>query len=265
MSDPKEDPHLLDVEKASATGLKFDPAPEFTCIHCGRNLKALGVVFRNKVMWVTHEKCGCEGELEEERKAEEAASKAEADTHASRLMSCGIERRFLNAHISAPDAGLYLSNFADAAGQGLFIYGDVGRGKTSEASALAREFIDAGYSVVFTGVTEMLANIQNTYDGPASTSDAMTRFVGCDILVLDDFGKESSSAWTVNMLFQIINARYQAMKPTIYTSQYPLSDLRKRLASRGERETADAIASRITQTCKAIQLKGPDRRCLRAD
>lgn len=265
MAEAQENAGLIDEDEARNRDLRFEPAPATACKHCGRDLKPLGVAFGGKFMWVSHEKCGCAGELEGARKAQASAEKAAADARIEKLMSCGIERRFLDARVSTPGAGLYLAGFAEAAGQGLYIYGNVGRGKTSEASALAREFIDAGYVVLLTGVTEMLASIQKTYDGIGQTSQVMSRYTACDVLVLDDFGKESSSAWTVGMLFQIINARYQAMRPTIYTSQYSLEELRRKLAVRGGRETAEAIASRMAQTSNFIHLTGPDRRLARAD
>lgn len=106
----------------------------------------------------------------------------------------------------------------------------------------------------------MLSSIQETYGNNASTASMTERYAGCDLLFIDDLGKESTSAWTVGMLFQIINVRYESMRPIIFTSQFPLESLCARFSKRGEKETADAIASRIYETCEFLRLGGPDRR-----
>lgn len=80
------------------------------------------------------------------------------------------------------------------------------------------------------------------------------------MLVLDDLGKESSSRWSLMTLFTIVNARYEGMRPTVITSQYTLGQLRARLASTGEAETAAAIVSRIAAMCADVTLSGPDLR-----
>ena len=55
-------------------------------------------------------------------------------------------------------------------------------------------------------------------------------------------------------------AGYEDMRPTIVTSNYAPGALADRLARRGERITAEAIASRISQTCRPVYLGGRDRR-----
>ena len=57
-------------------------------------------------------------------------------------------------------------------------------------------------------------------------------------------------------------AGYEDMRPTIVTSNYAPGALADRLARRGERVTAEAIASRISQTCRTVYLGGRDRRRL---
>ena len=62
------------------------------------------------------------------------------------------------------------------------------------------------------------------------------------------------------MIFQIVNYRYEAMRPLIVTSQYDLAGLEKRIARQGEYESARAIVSRLRQMCHVIELSGNDRR-----
>ena len=62
------------------------------------------------------------------------------------------------------------------------------------------------------------------------------------------------------MMFLVINARYEGMRPTIFTSNYSIQALSKRLGRKGEVETAEAIASRLSETTTPIYLTGPDMR-----
>ena len=48
--------------------------------------------------------------------------------------------------------------------------------------------------------------------------------------------------------------------PTIFTSNYSPQALSKRLGRKGETETAEAIASRLSETTIPIHLTGPDMR-----
>ena len=89
---------------------------------------------------------------------------------------------------------------------------------------------------------------------------AVARYAKCDVLVLDDLGKEDATEWSVGTVFSVLDARYEDMRPTIVTSNYAPGALADRLARRGERVTAEAIASRISQTCRPVYLGGRDRR-----
>jgi DNA replication protein DnaC len=79
-----------------------------------------------------------------------------------------------------------------------------------------------------------------------------------DLLVIDDLGAEESSDYSQAALFQILDGRYQAQRPTIVTSNVELGD------------AADAgildrrCASRISEGGLQFVLKGPDFRPTRS-
>ena len=118
---------------------------------------------------------------------------------------------------------------------------------------------EAGYEVAFTTAKGMLERVKATFD-EGSTEAAVARYAKCDVLVLDDLGKEDATEWSVGTVFSVLDTRYEDMRPTIVTSNYAPSALADRLARRGERVTAEAIASRISQTCRPVYLGGRDRR-----
>lgn len=47
-----------------------------------------------------------------------------------------------------------------------------------------------------------------------------------DILIIDDFGAESGKDWINEKFYGIINGRYVDKKTTIFTSNYPISQLK---------------------------------------
>ena len=131
----------------------------------------------------------------------------------------------------------------------------------SELTHAWHVFAEAGYEVAFTTAKGMLERVKATFD-EGGTEAAVARYAKCDVLVLDDLGKEDATEWSVGTVFSVLDARYEDMRPTIVTSNYAPGALADRLARRGERVTAEAIASRISQTCRPVYLGGRDRRRL---
>ena len=217
-------------------------------------------MLNGRIAWVACEPCGCDGEARAAKEAEAREAEAKEREHRARLVRAGVKKRYLDAKVDTVEAQLYVERFGSDEGRGLYIHGDVGTGKTYLASALACVFVAAGYTVVLTTALAMLADIQGTFDDGSSSIAALQRFTRADVLILDDLGKESGSAWSASTLFQVINHRYETMRPLIVTSQYDLANLEKRIARQGERESARAIVSRLGQMCHDVHLPGGDRR-----
>lgn len=256
----RNESHLITPEMAKEQGLNSPKSEGTDCPFCGRILEPRGVIMNGRVAWVAYEPCGCEGEAAAAKEAEAREREARERERKVKLIRSGVKKRYLEATVDEVKAQQYMERFGSDDGRGLYIHGNVGTGKTYLASAMARMFIDAGYSVVLTTTLSMLEDIQDTYGKEASSLDAVLRFASSDVLILDDLGKESASAWSASMLFQIVNYRYEAMRPLIVTSQYDLAGLEKRIARQGEYESARAIVSRLRQMCHEVKLSGNDRR-----
>ena len=251
---------FLTPEKARELGLAFDDPKPMRCRWCGKELTPLGAEFLGRVRWVTAEFCGCEGErIEQERIEREERRSKEAEV-ARKLAAAGVARRFAGARTSIPEVARLLAEFDPHGGDGLFIHGRVGSGKTHAASALARALVYAGASVVMTTTLDMLDSIQATYGHGASTAGGVGRYTGCDLLILDDLGKEYGNSWVLTTIFQVVNVRYEDMRPIGVTSQYAPAALARRLGRAGERESAEAIASRLAEMCTPVPLPDLDHR-----
>ncbi|MDZ4245858.1 MAG: ATP-binding protein, partial [Dehalococcoidia bacterium] len=46
------------------------------------------------------------------------------------------------------------------------------------------------------------------------------------LLVLDDFGKQTTTPWAQEKLYQVINYRYNAQLPTVITTNYSIEEIR---------------------------------------
>lgn len=73
-----------------------------------------------------------------------------------------------------------------------------------------------------------------------------------DMLLLDDLGTAKHTEWVEEITYRLLNARYEAMKPSIFTTNIPLTQLREAVG--------DRIASRLVETTTIVPMLGDDRR-----
>lgn len=240
-------------------GIPHKEQPDFKCEYCGKPLEQLGMCDpRGIVHWVIRKGCDCEGAAKQRQEEAKRAEEQERRQLAAKLRRAGIAKRYLGATVRRSESIGYIEAFRPGIGTGLYFVGGVGAGKIYEASAIARSFIWAGYSVVFTTSLELLDSVHKGYEGKEGSS--VSRFSDVDLLVLDDLGKENANSWVLMTLFQILNCRYEGCLPTVFTSQYSLEALEKRMSRGGERESAQAIVSRISQVSRVVNLGNRDRR-----
>lgn len=170
------------------------------------------------------------------------------------LERSGIPPRFRRV----PPNSEYISQLVQ--GKGLYIWGDVGVGKTHTACAILRAWVDTGGACKFTSALGLLDEIRDTFDSQKREADIMERYGKTRLLVIDDLGKECPTEWALSKLFGLINTRYEGMRPTIITTQYQPPELVKHLARGGNQETAKAIVSRLLHRAEVIHGVGEDRR-----
>lgn len=72
------------------------------------------------------------------------------------------------------------------------------------------------------------------------------------LLVLDDLGREKISDWTGELVYTLVNARYEAMLPTIASSNLSPKDL----AASGYWP----VVSRLAEDGALVRIEAPDRR-----
>lgn len=117
-------------------------------------------------------------------------------------------------------------------GWGIYLYGSRGTGKTHIASCVANELLNNGYEVLFTSFFEISKEIRKTFNKSAdfNEADLIEKISSIDFLVIDDIGTESlkkngEDTWIQERVYDVLNKRYNAEKPTIFTSNYSFSEL----------------------------------------
>jgi DNA replication protein DnaC len=119
-------------------------------------------------------------------------------------------------------------------GRGLWLYGDVGTGKTSLAMLISKAALEAGRSVAIYSVPHLLADIKDTYEDRSgrSYSELFHRLCEVDLLHLDDLGAEKRTEWVLEQLYSIVNERWQNERSIIITSNPQPDELREQIGER---------------------------------
>ena len=179
------------------------------CPHCGARLDPRVVTLSRRMIfagWMTCRCAAAQAEEAEREAAERAAESRREESAAGRELTTALDRaRIPQRYRDASDAGVP----ADA-----YVFGPVGVGKTHAACATAVARVRAGGRVRFATPLDVAARVRSTYHGGAGDEDSVVSdLVGCDLLVLDDLGRERETAWSLALLWRVVDGRYGRMPP----------------------------------------------------
>ena len=123
--------------------------------------------------------------------------------------------------------------FAESPADWLLFTGRYGTGKTHLAAAIANYALDQGMELIFQPVPDLLDQLRISYGGTSETyEERFEKIRTAPLLILDDLGAQSPTAWAEEKLYQIINFRYVNHLPTVITSNVNMREMDGRIASR---------------------------------
>ncbi|MBO6302558.1 MAG: ATP-binding protein [Ruminiclostridium sp.] len=118
---------------------------------------------------------------------------------------------------------------------GLLLRGKTGLGKTHLSLSIASAVIEKGYSVIYNSAPDMFRRIEREHFNRSSdSSDTLSMVISTDLLVIDDLGTEieSKQKFCMQTLYNIINDRLNASRPTIISTNLDHNELEQRYEER---------------------------------
>ena len=135
----------------------------------------------------------------------------------------------------------YVENFRQMDGKGLLFFGSVGTGKSFYAACIVNALLEKGVSCRFTTFTKQGKDPEN-----------LSEF---ELVVLDDLDAERDTEYMNEIVWSIIDERYQKNLPVIITTNLTAKQL-----SEAGNVFRQRIYSRLHKMCIFVEVKGTDRR-----
>ena len=139
-------------------------------------------------------------------------------------------------------------------GTGLILLGSNGTGKTHIAIAALKMWISHHLkSVLFTESVKIVRNIKSSWDTKTKTeAEVIAKYTNPSLLIVDEIGVQFGSDTERLYLTEILNDRYNGMKPTIIIGNVDMSELKTIVG--------DRIIDRFREGGKVIVFAGESYR-----
>ncbi|TRO38574.1 AAA family ATPase [Pseudomonas sp. ALS1131] len=182
----------------------------------------------------------------------EGHAEFEAEALNRRLIATGITPRFrgctfdtfsTDGELAGPKSSAlaacreYAEAFEDHVkiGRGLLLLGGVGTGKTHLACAIAQHAVRTFEAwAVVTSAAEICRVMRGSFGKGATytEADVLEELAGPDLLVIDEIGVQSASDFSPGVLSDVIDRRYQHLRPTILVSNRTALELSRFIGDR---------------------------------
>ena len=147
---------------------------------------------------------------------------------------------------------------------GLYLYGDLGVGKSYLSACATNKFAKENKSVAFVSPADLLSHLKSFF-GTFEIDNSLEILKNVDLLVIDDLGAESITPWGRDeIMLPLLNARMENFKKTIFTSNYP-PNLLESVYERDQRGNKDVLrgkrfVDRVLAIGRPIEIIGYNRR-----
>ncbi|RSL32979.1 primosomal protein DnaI [Salibacterium salarium] len=135
---------------------------------------------------------------------------------------------------------------------GLYLHGKFGVGKTYMIGAIANELVTRDISSMIVYAPDFFREMKQALsDG--TVQEKMDEVKNAEVLMLDDIGAETTSAWIRDdVLGVILQYRLMQKLPTVYTSNYDYDELENHLAYSQKGGIEELKAKRIMERVKHL-------------
>ncbi len=151
-------------------------------------------------------------------------------------------------------AKAFVENFGNPPTTLLFM-GPTGTGKTHISTAIAKELMERGKTVIYDSIQNIMTDFEDDKfrSGYGIYEAKSKKYFECDLLIIDDLGTEFSNNFSVSALYNLLNTRQNKGMATIVSTNLSGKTLRVTYE--------DRIYSRLVGVdTKVLQFVGIDKR-----
>jgi DNA replication protein DnaC len=140
---------------------------------------------------------------------------------------------------------------------GFYLWGPAGGGKTLLGAIILQELMRK-YAMQgrFVDLSrQFFQRLKSSFDDSESYGTAgriMDELIHVPFLVIDDFGTQRNTQWELEMLYNLIDSRYEEERTTIITSNQNIAEYKNLAEGR--------IYSRVLEMCRIMAVNLPDYR-----
>ncbi len=255
---PNTEDKSAEVSRVTDAGMAFDT--ENCCPVCGEPT----VNLFDKPLWgitSVHRSCKCERDRHAAEEAEhEKRRHAQAVQDLKRRCFTDPSMRewtFKNDNGKCRQmdkAHFYVEHWKEMLDKniGYLLWGNVGTGKSYLAGCIANALLEQEVSVLMTNFATILNDLTASFEG---RNDYIARLCRCSLLIIDDFGMERGTEYSLEQVYNVIDSRYRSEKPLIVTTNLTLNALQH------PQDTAHArIYDRLLAMCVPVLIQGENLR-----
>ena len=227
----------------SPGSIKIKKTKRDCSIHGEYEANQIAIGFKGRPIMSMCPTCAEEREIEEKKRLVwEERQRVE-----ERVRDCDVPKRFLNITVNKYDPVCpkaktvkkiikeYVRCFDELkeAGASLVMCGKPGTGKTHLACAIGLE-VAKTYHAKYVTVFQLMSRVKETYhkDSDETVKGVINNYIHCDLLIIDEIGIQYGSDHEKIIFYQIINGRYENVKPTILISNLTESELTEFIGER---------------------------------
>lgn len=146
----------------------------------------------------------------------------------------------------------YAADFNKSEYRNMILMGSYGTGKTHLVCAITRMLHLQGYRTFYITAQQFFRKCRDAEVSGGDVDNIVRRYASYDLFVVDEIGVQSGSQYELRIFFDLVNRRYNALKPTIISTNMALPDL--------TRTVGDNVMDRLMENALVLPMAWPSYR-----